>query len=300
MNYQENKKVDFFIVGAPKAGTTALHAHLDKHPQVCMSSDKEPNFFSWAEIEKQQLYYNKVNIKTASDYLALFDCNDNAKIRGEASVSYLFYDEVPDRIKKYNPNAKIIISLRKPTQRAFSHYQMDYSLGLVTESFEKIFMNGKDHPKTGNFFQQYFLLSDYAPQVKRYIEVFDLNNICILLHEELIQQPEQTLKRVFSFLAIDASTSHELLEQQNVTGAGKNRFIRSIYKNQRIRKVLATLLHEDIRNKIKSNLFSKNSLPTLSKSFEAKLNEYYRSGIEQLISLTRLPVTHWIQESVKK
>ena len=53
MNNQDNNKVDFFIVGAPKAGTTALHAHLDKHPQVCMSSDKEPNYFSYAEIEKQ-------------------------------------------------------------------------------------------------------------------------------------------------------------------------------------------------------------------------------------------------------
>jgi Sulfotransferase domain len=300
MNNLENKKVDFFIVGAPKAGTTALHAHLDKHPQVCMSSDKEPNFFSWAEIDKQQLYYNKVNVKTASEYQALFNCNETVNIKGEASVSYLFYDEVPKRIKAYNPNAKIIISLRKPTLRAFSHYQMDYSLGLVTDSFEKIFTNGKDHPKTGNFFQQYFLLSEYAPQVKRYADVFDLNNICILLHEELIQQPEQTLERVFSFLSIDASTSYELLEKQNVTGAGKNRFIRSLYKNQSIRKVLATLLHEDIRNKIKSNLFSKNSLPVLSKSFEQKLNDYYRPGIEQLISFTGLSIAHWIQESIKK
>jgi hypothetical protein len=299
MNKGENNKVDFFIVGAPKAGTTALHAHLDKHPQVCMSSDKEPNYFSWEEIEKQQLYYDKVNVKTESEYLALFNGNETAKIRGEASVSYLFYEEVPKRIKAYNPNAKIIISLRQPVQRAFSHYQMDYSLGLVTESFEKIFTNGKGHPKTGNFFQQYFLLSEYAPQVKRYLDVFGSENTCILLHEKLIQQPEQTLEGVFSFLSIDATTSGELIEQQNVTGAGKNIFIRSLYKNQSLRKVLTTIFNEEIRNKIKSKLFSKDHLPTLSKTFERTLNEYYRPGIEQLISLTGLPIAHWIPEPGK-
>ena len=300
MNNQENIKVDFFIVGAPKAGTTALHAHLNKHPQVCMSSDKEPNFFSYAEIEKQQLYYNKINIKTESEYLALFKCNETAKIRGEASVSYLYYTAVPEKIKAYNPNAKIIISLRRPVQRAFSHYQMDYSLGLVTLSIEEIFNNGNDHPITGNYFQQYFLLSAYTEQIKRYFDAFDSNKILILLHEDLIQHPEKTLEKVFSFLTISNSNTNVIMEQQNVTGAGKNIIIRNLYKNQKVRRVLATLLNEDIRNKIKSNLFSKNNLPTLSKNFEVELNEYYRPGLEQLKSITGLSIDHWIQTPTQK
>ena len=89
----KNLKVDFFIVGAPKAGTTALHAHLAKHPQVCMSSDKEPNYFSFEEIEEQQLYYHKENVKSESDYNSLFECEESAKLRGEASVSYLYHKE---------------------------------------------------------------------------------------------------------------------------------------------------------------------------------------------------------------
>ena len=55
-------KPQLFIVGAPKAGTTALHAYFEKHPQLNMSSDKEPNYFSWHEIESQQLYYKKQNL----------------------------------------------------------------------------------------------------------------------------------------------------------------------------------------------------------------------------------------------
>ena len=125
-------KVDFFIVGAPKAGTTSLYHYLNEHPEISMSSQKEPDYFSDADIQNEGMYYGKNRIDTIKKYHSLFDDNSESKLKGEASVSYLFYKNVPQKIKAYNPDSKIIIMLRNPIERAFSHYLMDYRLGLVS------------------------------------------------------------------------------------------------------------------------------------------------------------------------
>ena len=95
-------KVDFFIVGAPKAGTTSLYHYLNEHPQIEMSSQKEPDYFSDAAIQKQGIYYGKNRIDTEEKYNTLFNTQKNDILFGEGSVSYLFYKNVASDIKKYN------------------------------------------------------------------------------------------------------------------------------------------------------------------------------------------------------
>lgn len=292
-----NRKVDFFIVGAPKAGTTALYSILNKHPQVCMSSEKETNYFSFKEIEEQKLYYVKTNINNESDYRLLFKCEEQAIVLGEASVSYLYYSEVPKRIKTYNPDAKIIISLRDPVKRAFSHYQMDFSLGLVDTTFHQIFLNGPTHPKTGNYYQQYFLLSNYADQIERYIQQFPISNICILLHENLIQCPEQSLEKVFNFLGIEKIIDPNKFEKQNVSGAGKNILIQKLYQNKYLRKTSSFLFGNTLKNIIKSSLLSKDNLPTLDTTFAIELQHYFQPQLLKLKNQTGLKIDHWMIES---
>ena len=93
-----------------------------------MSIIKEPDFFSDIEIQEQGLYYGSSRINNITKYNSLFSDWIDESIIGEASVSYLFYPNVPQRIKIYNDNSKIIIMLRNPIERAFSHYLMDYRL----------------------------------------------------------------------------------------------------------------------------------------------------------------------------
>ena len=130
-------KVGIFIVGAPKAGTTSLYNYLNEHPEIVMSMKKETDYFSNESIEKQGMYYEKKRIMTLARYHSFFPVSEN-KIYGEASVSYLFYKDVPKKIKDYNDNGKIIVMLRNPVDRAFSHYLMDYRLGLSSNSFDQI------------------------------------------------------------------------------------------------------------------------------------------------------------------
>ena len=164
-------KVGIFIVGAPKSGTTSLYYYLNEHPEILMSSAKEPDYFSDKEILDQGLYYGKSRIDSLIKYNNLFSKRDNEKFLGDASVSYLFYPEVSNRIKEYNPESKIIIMLRDPIHRAFSHYLMDYRLGLTSKSFVEEFNNQESLN-----FQQHFLLGNYYNQVKKYLEVFETEN----------------------------------------------------------------------------------------------------------------------------
>lgn len=283
----------FFIVGAPKAGTTALYDYLSGHPEVCMSSDKEPNYFSHHEISAQGLYYQKKNPQTQEAYLALFQPGPGQLIAGEGSVSYLFYPEVATRIHAFNPDAKIIISLRDPVQRAFSHYQMDYSLGLVKASFDEIVEQGATHPSLRLHYQQYIELGMYYHQVKRYLDLFPANQVLLLLHEDLLRHPVKQLSLLSSFLGIRYDESVAAFRQINVSGAPRSGLIKKLYQNESVRKFIAGVVNEEVRLKIKSTLFSKKNLPQLSTRARQALNKQYAVDLEQLAGLINKPLHHW-------
>lgn len=283
----------FFIVGAPKAGTSALHAFLTAHPEVCMSRIKEPNYFSHDLITKQKLYYESENVRTIKEYRDLFECSDTAVVAGEASVSYLFYPAVAKRIYEFDPVSKIIISLRQPVSRAFSHYQMDYSLGLVRYDFDTIIRNGADHPQTGIYFQQYVLLGDYAVQVKRYTDTFPHDQVFILLYEELAGKPDIILRDLCTFLGVNTGTNTGNLEKVNVTAAAKNSVIRKLYSSPAMRKFSNTLLSSGMKSRLREKLFSKESLPVLSAFAANTLRERYQKDLAELNKLTGKDFSYW-------
>ena len=135
----ENKtEPNFFIVGAPKAGTTSLYKYLESHPDIFMSALKETNYFSFTEIEEQKLYYREKGVSDWNSYLSLFENASGKKAIGEASVSYLFYPKTARAIKEKFSDARIIIMLRNPAERALSHYFMDYKMGYVKRKFSEI------------------------------------------------------------------------------------------------------------------------------------------------------------------
>ena len=150
------KKPNFFIVGAPKAGTTSLYAYLSMHPEVFMPSTiKEPDYFSHKAILAQNLYYNTTHVTNLEEYLDLFSLANGEKAIGEASVSYLYYQEAARNLYDFNPEARIIIILREPVERAFSHYLMDARLGLIKATFDDIvFEKLSGQPYADMYYQQ--------------------------------------------------------------------------------------------------------------------------------------------------
>ena len=278
-------KVNTFIVGAPKTGTTSLYYYLNQHTNVCMSSIKEPNFFSAKEVNS--LFYKSQIVDDINEYHKLFSQNKK-QIIGEASVSYLFFNEVPNRIYKYNPKAKIIILLRNPIERALSHYLMDFRLGFCSENFEDIIAQPEIFPQ---YYQQYLELGNYFLQLKRYLNVFNENQLSIVFYDDLKSNSQKVMKHIFSFLEIefqdlDYSIQNSFLSPSNI-------FVSELYKFNSLRKIVKSLFPEPFLSLVKSIFFSNNSKPTFSDSIIKQLNAYYKSDIVELEKLLNKDLSKW-------
>lgn len=281
---------DFFVIGAAKSGTTSLYEFLNAHPDVCMSSVKEPNFFSYKEIEQQKLYYKVKNIKTVESYARLFgDCKPG-QIKGEASVSYIFYPRTASLIKEFAPEARIIAILRNPMQRAVSHYNMDRNLGLVKLKLREVFTEPDRYPL---YFQQYFELGNYHTHLKKYFEIFHKDRIAVFLYDELIDHEARLAERLCSFLQIQPPQSDTPIQASNITSRPKSRLLQDLYSSATLRKGLKRLIPESTKSRIVDTFFERNPVDKLSMEFESEISAYYKSEISQLEDLIGRDLKNW-------
>src|SRR3989304_4316577 len=147
----KKRKPNLFIVGAPKAGTTALHYFLKQHPDIFMSQMKELRFFSKDVQEHDEELYQKstkrfpslytnrfFKLRSEQDYLRHFKGRTTEKIAGESSPGYFHSKVAAKEIHKFNPDAKIIMIIREPIDRVYSQHSQRLWLGSETiEDFEK-------------------------------------------------------------------------------------------------------------------------------------------------------------------
>ncbi len=284
----------FFIIGAPKAGTTSLYYYLKQHPQVVMSSVKEPNFFSYPELEKQKLYYKDDSVKNEQEYLKLFNHNNaQAKAIGEASVSYLFYSGTAVRIKSFQPEAKIIVMLRNPFDRAWSHYLMDYKLNYVRDSFDNIATKRVNGHRNNQHFQQYIELGLYHRQLKNYIDVFGKEKLYIGLYDELKNNTQKVYDEICSFLNIDKKTLPEA-SAYNSAEMPRNGLIKSLYASDNIRRGLKKMLGGEQSRKIKSLLFKKPEMQAQEET-RIQLKNLFAEDLRKTESLTGLNLKAWYE-----
>ena len=284
-------KVNLFIVGAPKAGTTSLYHYLNEHPEVQMSNIKEPDYFSNQEIIDQKLYYKSKCIDNLDDYNELFN-NKECKIYGDASVSYLFYPKVPQRIFKYNPKSKIIIMLRDPIERAYSHYLMDYRLGLVDATLDDIINNKNLSNKNKLYYQQFISLGLYYHQVKRYIDVFGKQNIFIIFQSEFKQERDRIMSELYKFLDIKQFISN-YNKQYNAFVMPKNLIIRRINSFTAFKKFIKKMLPNLAINYIKSILFTNKHKPILDKKLRQKMLNFFIEDVILLENLLSRNLEEW-------
>ena len=287
-------KVDFFIVGAPKAGTTSLYHYLSEHPQVEMSSQKEPDYISDKAIHEQGMYYAKNRVDTLDKYESLF-VEKESVVYGEASVSYLFYENVAEDIKKYNPNAKIIIMLRDPIERAFSHYLMDYRLGLISDSFENVLAKISKHKNAHLFYQQYIEVSKYAKQIQRYLDFFKKENILFIDYEDFKKNVSKTVDQVYNFLNISSEFVADINTKHNTFIMPKNKIIRLIYSFVFLRKILIFLFPVYLVKNISVLLFKSDKKPELLKETRSLLSIIFNDDIKKMEEVLAKNYSKWIK-----
>lgn len=202
---------DFLIVGAQKAGTTALYSYLRRHPTIVGPWWKEVSFFdrhfwrgeSWYRGHfPSRLQTWLVRRRTRVDPVA-----------GEASPGYLFHPFAPERVRRLLPDARLIALLRDPVDRALSHYHHEVALGRESLTFEEAIerepdrMSGElERMRDPAYFSHawwnftYLGRGRYAEQLARWLAVFPHEQLLILPSEELLEQPARTYARVLEFL----------------------------------------------------------------------------------------------------
>ncbi len=278
---------NFFIVGAPKAGTTSLYEYLSRHPEVFMPATiKEPDYFSHEEILQQPLYYKTTHITDAQKYRALFAEVEGQKAVGEASVSYLFYPGTAKKIYDFNPRAKILISLREPVERAYSHYLMDERLGLLEASFEDIVYRKIKHKHADMYYQQIVSLGEYAGQITRYLNLFGPDQVKVLFYDDLKADPKGVMKSIFKFLEIDENFFIDTSLKFNTYAAPKNELIAKMYKMHHLRSGISQLIPEGLKHTLRNSFFKKGKKPEISDAAKNFLKAHYRDDVKKVGDIT--------------
>lgn len=200
-------KPDFLIIGAQKAGTSSLYSTLKKHPQLISSTKKEIHYFD------NDSWYKKNNLKEYHSYFSRGLKFKKHLQSFEATPSYLYHPEVPERLWRYNKDLKLIVILREPSARAVSAYIMyhhHFSKGKRSKfydkrEFSKAISTEISHLEKGKTFvdyRGYVARGLYFEQLLRYYEYFPKEQILVLESEDLKEKPEISLEKVQSFLGI--------------------------------------------------------------------------------------------------
>ena len=199
---------DFFIVGAPRTGTTSLYYHLKGHPGIYMPSLKEPNFlneFNNTSHNERRRSLPVGTPKTESAYLKLFQNVKPNQIIGEASTTYLASIVAPVRIKEKNPQAKIIAVLRDPVSCAYSFYLQSVREGWERRStFYEALQEDYEYmlSSSGEGSSFYLWPSLYYQHVRRYLDTFGQEQVRIYLYEDLESDTAAVVKDLCSFLGV--------------------------------------------------------------------------------------------------
>ena len=197
---RDGRLVDFLVCGTQKGGTTALDAYLRQHPQICMAREKELHFFN---DERRFSHCNP----DYDRYHAWFLPTDGHRRVGESTPIYMYWELAPRRIWEYNPNMKIIVVLRNPIERAYSHWNMERARGNENLSFWDAILNEEKRCREAlphqHVFYSYVDRGFYTEQLRRIWRYFPCENVLVLRTELLRRAPRETLARVFNFLGVE-------------------------------------------------------------------------------------------------
>jgi len=311
---------NFFIVGAPKAGSTSLYYYLDQHPQIYMSPIKEPCFFApeiepgnFSEefrepVEKELLALREYLdgpmtdrrfgglVREREQYLKLFKNVCDERAIGEASVCYLWSAEAARNIRNEIPAAKIIVILRDPADRAFSQYLHAVTNGLFAGSFREMLQASLS--ARGNKFgvlYPFLELGMYSQQVIRYQELFPADSLKICFFDDYQNHQEPFVKDIFRFLQVDPAFSPDFskkhLQPQVARFTALNPFFKSHRLKETVRQVLPQFAHPFLR----SLYYKQRRSLVLEPADRKRLIEYYSEDIRHLQQLLGRDLSTWMR-----
>jgi hypothetical protein len=300
------RRPDFFIVGAPKCGTSAMSVYLAQHPEVFVPHVKEPHFFgsdlssTWFGRDEQR-------------YLSLFSAARDEKRLGEASVYYLLSKRAAEEIKEFEPLARIIVMLRDPVEMLHSLHSQhlytgaediaDFGVALDAEEDRKRGLRIPRGPRMSDdariveslFYRE---IASYTRQVERYYRAFGRENVHVVIYDDFRDDTAGKYEETLRFLDVDPGFRPEF----PVVNANKrvwNKALQVFLQNPPpvARRLVRTLIPPPARWKLQKYVKSYNSRYEARKPMDAELSKRLRAEfapeVERLSELLGRDLTHW-------
>jgi hypothetical protein len=259
---------NFFIVGAVRAGTTSLYEYLRRVEGVYLSAVKEPRFFS--SIDEPPAYAPP-RIRTEAEYLKLFQKARSETAIGEASPQYLCDAQAPASIHAAAPHARIVMVLRDPVERAFSHYLLHRRMGVQSLPPERALKN-----------DVYLRNGLYAAAVERYLGFFGPRCVKILIFDDFIRDTSRAVQEVLDFLGVRA-VAKPGDKIYNAYGEARGRLRSAIYRSVSLKIAARKIFSDRLRRSARENLLlGKNAKPPLPGESRAFLESFFRDDVIQL------------------
>jgi hypothetical protein len=304
---KDNGGVDFIGIGAGRCATTWVYTCLLEHPRICGPYVKELNFFITKKNpmpEKSFEHYKLLYNKGIESYLKSFKHCPADSVKGEISVAYLLDPGAAELIKKYFPNTKILVFLRDPVKRAYSHYWFAKKFKL-TEKSETF----KEAIKKEVSYEHYIDDGMYYKHLKKYYDVFPKENIGVFFMDDLEKDPVKFIQNVYKFLGVDSNfVPPSVKKRANSAREVRWKFLRSAMhysvdrfyaflnftrfysiKDIAIRIGLQNMIYR-ISCKVNVTSFKK---PLLDPITEEKLRKLFLADIANLEKLTGRDLSSW-------
>jgi hypothetical protein len=289
---------NFVIVGAAKAGTTALYWYLHEHPAVAMSSMKETNYFAYGRDESGDLLYGDPDlhsfpITTLEQYEALFPGTGATTAVGEASPIYLECPDAAKRIRDRLPDAKIICGLRDPVDRAYSDYLM------YLRNRQLRFDAARDLSLEAAWAQpdsHWMRIGRYHDLLARYYDEFDRSRIHIYLFDDMRSDPRSVVASLYRFLEVDERFVPDFETPHNVGGVPTSMALEKLVPRGALKATVERWVPRRVASWVRrlrtANL---QPPPPLPAELRARLMDQFRDDIHKTGELTEKDLSAWLR-----
>lgn len=268
---------DFFVIGAPRSGTTFFYYLLRSVPGVFVCPLKEPNYFATTINTKRKL--NKP-IRSRKAYLRLFRDAGPNDILCETSPTYLWDPAAAKNIYAVSPGAKILALLRDPAHRAYSHYLMGLGIGNESKPFIPAMRDAMLRPDdySGRIARAGF----YAEQIERYMRKFPEGQLKILIHEEFVQDEMATARTVLEFLGIAYELDESIPRVTNTFDLPVGSVSKYLVRNPACRWVVRELFPRQAARSLRRLFGKKVEKPKMTREEWEFAAELYREDVTRV------------------
>jgi len=289
---------DFIVVGAAKAGTTALYWYLADHPQVFMSRVKETNYFAFGLDERGHLLYGDPElhhfpITTLDAYERSFEGAGDARAVGEASPIYLECPQSATRIRDTVPDARILCGLRDPIDRAYSDYQMYLrSRGRRFDPARELTPSAAWARPDSHWMQ----ISMYHEALRRYFDVFPRERIFVFLFDDLKTDQVGLVRDIYRFLGADDGFVPDFGTPHNVGGMPASMLLERVLTNDSLRRAVDPWIPQRAADWARrTRTRNLRRAPRLPSELGKELRERFREDIGQTAELIGRDLSFWLE-----